>query len=127
MKRVTLKDKTFELFIPHKDIQAAIVDLGKRINEDYKDKETPLFLGVLNGAFMFMAELMQQIDFTCELSFVKLTSYMGTKSTGKISELIGLTDNLRGRHIIEVEDIVDTGNSIEHLLRSLVGHEPASV
>lgn len=127
MKQVQLKDKTFELFIPYDTIHQAIVELGKRINEDYKDKETPLFLGVLNGSFMFMAELLQQIDFNCETSFVKLASYSGTKSTGRVSELIGLADNVRGRHVIVVEDIVDTGGSIEHLLRSLIGHEPASI
>ena len=127
MKRVTLKDKTFEIFIPYAKIHESVVALGKRINEDYRGKETPLFLGVLNGSFMFMAELMQQIDFDCEISFVKLASYSGTKSSGKVSELIGLKDNLCGRHIIVVEDIVDTGESIDHLMRSLVGHEPASV
>ncbi len=127
MKRVTLKDKTFEIFIPYEKIHAAVVEVADRINRDYRDKEAPLFLGVLNGAFMFMAELMQQVDFNCEMSFVKLASYRGTKSSGKVSELIGLADNLQGRHIIVVEDIVDTGESIEHLMRSLVGHEPASI
>lgn len=127
MKQVTLKDKTFELFIPYQTLHGSVVDLASRINEDYHDKQTPLFLGVLNGSFMFMGELMKEIDFNCEMSFVKLASYSGTCSTGRVSELIGLADNLRGRHIIVVEDIVDTGESIEHLLRSLVGHEPASV
>lgn len=127
MKRVTLRDKTFELFIPYEKLMAAIDELGRRINADYKDKELPLFLGVLNGSFMFMSELMQRIEFNCELSFVKLVSYRGTKSTGKVSELIGLADNLEGRHIIVVEDIVDTGESVDHLLRSLTGHNPASI
>lgn len=127
MKRVTLKDKTFELFIPYETLQTAIKELANRINNDYKDKQTPLFLGVLNGSFMFMSELMKEIEFNCEMSFVKLASYSGTTSLGRVSELIGLADNLQGRDIIVVEDIVDTGDSIEHLLRSLVGHEPASV
>lgn len=127
MKRVTLQDKTFELFIPYERIQGAVQQLADRINEDYKDKPVPLFLGVLNGSFMFMAELMKRIEFTCEMSFVKLASYRGTSSTGKVSELIGLTDNLQGRNIIVVEDIVDTGESIDHLMRSLVGHRPASI
>ncbi len=127
MKRVTLQDKTFELFIPYEQIQNSVQQLADRINQDYKDKPTPLFLGVLNGSFMFMAELMKRIEFTCEMSFVKLASYRGTSSTGKVSELIGLTDNLQGRDIIVVEDIVDTGESIDHLMRSLVGHCPASI
>ncbi|MCC8019357.1 MAG: hypoxanthine phosphoribosyltransferase [Rikenellaceae bacterium] len=126
-KQITLKDKTFGLSIPYEQIQQAIRDLAARINEDYRGKETPLFLGVLNGSFMFMADLMKEVDFDCEMSFVKLVSYRGTKSTGKVSELIGLQDNIMGRHIIVVEDIVDTGESIDHLMRSLVGHEPASV
>lgn len=127
MQQVQLKDKTFELFIHYDKIHESIVELGERLNEDYKDKKQPLFLGVLNGAFMFMAELLKEIEFDCEVSFIKLASYSGTKSTGKVSELIGLADNVRGRHVIVVEDIVDTGASIEHLLRSLVGHEPASI
>ncbi len=127
MKSVQLHDKTFDEFIPAQEIQQAISRLAARINADYRERPKPLFLGVLNGSFMFMADLVKQIDFDCEISFVKLASYAGTRSTGRITELIGLTDNLRDRHIIVVEDIVDTGQSIEHLLRSLVGHQPASI
>ncbi len=125
--RVVLHDKTFELSIPYAELDKAIAALGDKINEDYKDVETPLFLGVLSGAFMFMSELMQKINFPCELSFVKLSSYSGMTSTGKVQELIGLRNNIEGRHVIIVEDIVDTGESMEHLLRSLEGHRPASV
>lgn len=125
--RVVLHDKTFELSIPYAELDKAIAALGDKINEDYKDVETPLFLGVLSGAFMFMSELMQKINFPCELSFVKLSSYSGMTSTGKVQELIGLRNNIEGRHVIIVEDIVDTGESMEHLLRSLAGHRPASV
>ncbi len=128
MQRVTLHDKTFEVSIPNAEILAAIDALAARINADYRDRGgVPLFLGVLNGAFMFMGELMQRIDFECEVSFVKLASYRGTRSTGSVSELIGLTSDLQGRDIIIVEDIVDTGESVDYILRSLVGHEPASV
>ena len=125
--RVKLHDKTFELSIPYAELDKAITALGDKINEDYKDVDTPLFLGVLSGAFMFMSELMQKINFPCELSFVKLSSYSGMASTGKVQELIGLRNNIEGRHVIIVEDIVDTGESMEHLLRSLAGHNPASV
>lgn len=127
MTKVTLKDKTFELLIPYNDINKAVSELAVRINNDYKGKETPVFLGVLNGSFMFMGELMRHIDFDCELSFVKLASYRGTSPGGEISELIGLQDNLEGRNIIVVEDVVDTGESIEYLMRSINGHKPASV
>lgn len=125
--RVTLHDKTFELSIPYEEIDAAIEKVAEKINADYKNLDTPLFLGVLNGAFMFMGELMQKIDLSCELSFVKLASYSGVSSTGKVQELIGLNNTIEGRHIIIVEDVVDTGESMEHLLRSLAGHNPASV
>jgi hypoxanthine phosphoribosyltransferase len=125
--RVTLHDKTFELSIPYEELNEAIQRVADKINADYKGVETPLFLGVLNGAFMFMSELMQKIDFPCELSFVKLASYSGVSSTGKVQELIGLRNNIEGRHVIIVEDVVDTGESMEHLLRSLAGHKAASV
>ena len=125
-KRVKLHDKTFDQFIPNRQIVSAIEDMARRLNKDYKDKPTPLFLGVLNGSFMFMGELMKHIEFNCEISFIKLTSYTGM-SGGKVNELIGLKDNVEGRHIIIVEDIVDTGESIAHLLRSLAGHKPATV
>lgn len=126
-KRVRLKDRVFELSIPYEDLNSAIERLAARINHDYKDKETPLFIGVLNGAFMFFSELLQKIEFQCEVSFVKLSSYHGVASSGVVTELIGLKDNLAGRHVIVVEDIVDTGASIAHLLNSMVGHHPASV
>lgn len=125
--RVKLHDKTFELSIPHEQIAEAIQKVADAINEDYKGVETPLFLGVLNGAFMFLGELMSRIDLTCEVQFVKLASYVGTTSTGKVQDLIGLTDSAEGRHIIVVEDVVDTGESMEHLLDVLKEHKPASV
>ncbi|MDR2890827.1 MAG: hypoxanthine phosphoribosyltransferase [Alistipes sp.] len=127
MNKVKLHDRTFRVMIPAAEIDMAIDRVAARINEDYAGRETPLFLGVLNGAFMFMAELMKKMECNCELSFVKLSSYCGTGSTGKVSELIGLKNNIEGRHVIIVEDIVDTGESMEHLLRSLAGHRPASV
>lgn len=125
--RVTLHDKTFELSIPYEQLNTAIQAVADKINADYKGVQTPLFLGVLNGAFMFMSELMQKIEFPCELSFVKLASYVGTTSTGKVQELIGLNNDIEGRHIIIVEDVVDTGESMDHLLRTLEAYKPASV
>ena len=127
MSRIRLKDKIFERVIPHDRIMDGVDELAARLDADYAECDTPLFLGVLNGAFMFMSELVRRVNFPCEVSFVKLASYHGTKSSGTVSELIGLADNLRGRHIIVVEDIVETGVSIDYLMRSLVGHEPASI
>lgn len=126
-KTVKLHDKTFRVMIPAEQLDAAIAKVAEQVNRDYADKDTPLFLGVLNGAFMFMAELMKKIEFNCELSFVKLASYSGMNSTGKVSELIGLKNNIEGKHVVIVEDIVDSGESMEHLIRSLSGHRPASI
>ena len=125
--RVTLHDKTFELSIPYAELNEAIQRVADRLNEDYKDVPTPLFLGVLNGAFMFLGELMQKIDLTCEVQFVKLASYVGTASTGEVHDLIGLNNSVEGRHIVIVEDVVDTGESMDHLLGVLAKHNPASV
>ncbi len=126
-KIVKLHDKEFRTLIPEAEIDRAVSELADKLNADYRDRPTPLILGVLNGAFMFASDLVKKLDFNPELSFVKLSSYCGTGSTGKVSELIGLKNNLEGRHIIVLEDIVDTGESMEHLLKSLEGHRPASV
>ncbi len=130
-KTVKLHDRTFEVMIPAAEIDSAIDRVAERINADYAERvadgQSPLFLGVLNGAFMFMSELVKKVDFPCELSFIKLASYCGTSTSGQVTELIGLRNNIEGRHLIIVEDIVDTGESMEHLLRSLEGHRPASV
>ncbi|MDR2882540.1 MAG: hypoxanthine phosphoribosyltransferase [Alistipes sp.] len=129
-KRIKIHDREFRVLIPSSEIEAAIDRLAARINADYAARaavQPPLFLGVLNGAFMFVAELLRRIEFHCEISFVKLASYHGLGSSGKISELIGLKNNVEGRDVIILEDVVDSGESMEHLLRSLAGHRPASV
>lgn len=124
---IKIKDLKFKVMIPASEIDEAVSRVANQINEDYKDVETPIFLGVLNGSFMFMSDLMKKIDFTCELSFVKMASYEGTESTGKIRNLIGVNNSLEGRDVIIVEDIVDSGNSIEHLTALLAEHKPKSV
>ncbi len=121
-----LHDKTFEKTIAHERIVEAIEALATRLNSDYADK-TPILVGVLNGSFMFMAELAKHLEFTCEVSFVKISSYSGTQSTGSVEELIGLGCDVSGRHIIIVEDIVETGRSIGHIMHALEGMHPASV
>ena len=98
-----------------------------RINEDSRDKETPLFVGVLNGSFMFMSDLIKKIEFNNELSFVKLASYEGTCSTGCVKNLIGLNNSIEGRHVIIVEDIVDSGFTLSYLSRVLSNRGAASV
>lgn len=124
---VRLHDKTFRILYHHKQVTAAIAGVAGKLNEDYAGRETPLLVGVLNGAFMFLSELAQCLDFPCEIAFVKVASYAGLASTGEVSQTLGLEERARGRHIILVEDIVDTGRSIEHLLNSISEYEPASV
>ena len=124
---IRLHDKTFRVWVPYAELSEAIGKIAEKINHDYKDKGKPFFLGVLNGSFMFMAELMKGISLDCEVSFVKMASYSGLKSSGGVADLIGLAENIEGRHVIIVEDIVDTGASIEHLTKLLEKHKPASV
>lgn len=124
---IRLHDKTFRVMIPAERIDRAVAEVAARINADYGDKPLPLFIGVLNGSFMFMSDLMKKIEFNCELSFVKLASYCGTTTTGNVKSLIGLNNSIQGRHVIIVEDIVDTGESIEHMVRDLETRKPASI
>lgn len=124
---IRLHDKKFKIMIPAERIDEAVEAVAKRINADYADKETPLFLGILNGSFMFMSDLIKKVEFQNELSFVKLASYEGTASTGSVKSLIGLNCPIEGRHVIIVEDIVDTGESIEHMIKELESHNPASI
>lgn len=124
---IKLHDRTFRVMIPAEKIDEAVSAVAARINADYADKETPLFVGVLNGSFMFMSDLIKKIEFQNELSFVKLASYSGTQSTGEVKTLLGLNGPIEGRHVIIVEDIVDTGGSIEQMIRDLEARRPASV
>lgn len=126
-KVIKLHDRKFRVMIPAAKINEAVTAVAQRINADYADKDTPLFVGVLNGSFMFMSDLIKKIEFNSELSFVKLASYEGTQTTGDVKCLIGLNQSLEGRHVIIVEDIVDTGESIERMVRDLEKLHPASI
>lgn len=120
MKRINLLDKSFKTFIPHEKIEEAIDKVVERINADYKDSEDiPVLLCILNGSILFTAELMKRLDFNFELVSMKLSSYQGTRSTGKVREVMGMTGSVEGRRVIIVEDIVDTGNTIVDLERIL--------
>lgn len=126
MSRTKILDKTFEISIPEATILERIDRVAQRINADYEGKN-PLFLAVLNGAFVFAADLMRRITIPCEISFVKLASYQGTTSTGRIKEVIGINEDLSDRHVIIVEDIVDTGLTMRRMVEALGTRKPASV
>ena len=127
-KTVQVHDKYFETYLGQAQIRQRIAELAQAIRQDYADKN-PLFIGILNGAFMFAAELFQQLDgLPCEIEFVKLKSYQGTASSGEVSvDLMGLVNSLEGRHVIILEDIIDTGRSMAALLPRLQSRNPASL
>ena len=126
MNTVKIKDRTFKMSIPEADILKSIKAVADRINRDMEGKN-PLLLAVLNGSFVFAADLMRMLTVPCEISFVKLASYEGTSSSGTVKQLIGLNVPLRDRHVIIVEDIVESGLTIEQMLNMLHGYGPASV
>ena len=127
MKQVTYEGLTFEPYISKKEIDARVGELGKEIVRDCAGKK-PLFLCVLNGAFAFAGDLFraaEEID--AEISFIRLRSYEGTCSSGAVKEVLGLHEDIKGRTVIVVEDIVDTGNTMYRLLEDLSAHEPAEI
>ncbi|EFZ36540.1 hypoxanthine phosphoribosyltransferase [Hoylesella oralis ATCC 33269] len=126
MSIVTIKDKTFKTFIPEAEIKQRVKAVAEKINRDMADKN-PLLLAVLNGSFMFAADLMRDITIPCEISFVKLASYQGTTSTGEIKEVIGLNEDIAGRTVIIVEDIVDTGATMKRMIETLGTRNPESI
>ncbi|MBQ7423017.1 MAG: hypoxanthine phosphoribosyltransferase [Prevotella sp.] len=126
MSRVQIKDKTFETSIPEAEILKHVREVADQINHDMVDKN-PLLLAVLNGSYIFAADLMRMITIPCEISFVKLASYEGTTSTGKITEVIGINEDLKGRTVIIVEDIVDTGLTMKRMVETLGTRNPKSI
>ena len=126
MKKVTLHDKTFRTMVPYEQIGLAIDKVAARINADFDGcEDIPVLLCVLNGSIMFMAELMKRLTFNCQIVSTKLTSYEGTNTTGKVKQAMGLTSDIKGRRVIIVEDIVDSGNTIVELKRILEENEVA--
>ena len=123
---IKVKDKTFSVSISERTIRGQIKRIADKINRDYEGKE-PVFLAVLNGSFIFAADLLREIDLPCEISFVKLASYEGTSSSGSIREVIGLNIDITGRPVIIVEDIIDTGLTMAHMLETLKKQNPASI
>jgi hypoxanthine phosphoribosyltransferase len=126
MSTIQVLDKTFEPYLKEAAIQEKITELAGQLNKDYADKR-PLFLSILNGSFLFTADLFKQITIEAEVSFIKLASYKGTSSTGNVITAIGLDANVKDRHIVILEDIIDTGKTLHHYLPQLDSMQPASV
>lgn len=126
MQTIEIHGKKFITSIPRTSIENEVKRVAAEINQDYKGKR-PLLLGVLNGAFMFVADLMRNLDIECEISFVKMSSYAGTTTTGAVKQLLGLNESIEGRDVIIVEDIVDTGLTMQSMLETLKGYNPASI
>ena len=126
MATIDIKDKTFETLIPEEEILRRVKTVADKMNNDLKGKN-PLLLGVLNGSFIFAADLMRMLTIDCDISFVKISSYNGTSSTGNVKKLVGLKENIEGRTIVIVEDIVDTGLTMEQMLKYLEEFKPAEV
>ena len=126
MNSIKINDRSFRVSITETEIKNRIKSLAAEISADMEGKN-PLFLAVLNGAFIFAADLMREMTIPCEISFVKLASYQGTTSTGKIQEVFGINEDLTGRAVIIVEDIVESGQTMKNMIESLGTRNPASV
>ena len=126
MSIIKIKDKTFKTSIPEAQILERVKAVADRINTDMADKN-PLLIAMLNGSFVFAADLMRMINIPCEISFVKMASYEGTSSTGKVKQLLGLNEDIKGRTVIIVEDIVESGLTMKSLLDTLHEKEPADI
>lgn len=123
---ITLHNKQFKPYLSAPELTAAIAGVAVRLNHDYAGRQL-LFVVVLNGSFMFAADLLKHISLPCEVCFIRVASYAGTSSTGEIKEVLGLTEELQGRHVVIVEDIVDTGHTMRMLFDTLGAHQPASL
>lgn len=126
MKQIKVKDKTFQVSIPAETIAHEVTRVAAEINRDFTGRE-PIFMPVLNGSFIFAADLLRQVDLPCKVCFIKLASYQGMQSTGEIREVIGLAEDITGRDVIIVEDIIDSGITMAHMLETLQNHNPASI
>ena len=124
--KILLHDKRFRVMISAEEIDKAVTHIAEQLNERYAGR-TPLFLGVLSGSFLFLSDLVRKTTFNSQLAFVKISSYQGTESTGKVKQQLGVNFNIEGRDIIIVEDIIETGHSMNYLLDHLREKNPASI
>lgn len=127
MKQVNIHDKTFELYIPYEKIRSVIEVMAEKMNTDFAEKD-PLFVCILNGSFMFAAELFKRINLMkAQITFVKLASYHGDRTSGEVKQLIGFNENVAGRTVVILEDIVDTGITLDNILEQLKLLKPAEI
>ncbi len=126
MGDIKIHDRHFKPYLSGSEIDKAVEKVAASIREELSEKN-PLFLVILNGAFIFAADLIRRMDFPCQISFVKLSSYVGTKTTAQVHQLIGLNEDLRGRTVVVVEDIVDTGLTLARLREQVLEHVPAEL
>jgi len=126
MKTVKLHNKEFEIFIPETEISEIVYSMANQINNS--GIKNPLFIAVLNGSFLFAADIMRKINIpNCKISFIKLSTYLGTESTGEVNELIGLGQDIRNRNIVILEDIIDTGITLEKIISLLEKEEVTDI
>lgn len=123
MDKIQLNDIDFNLSITSAQIEKTVSEIAEKMNHDMAG-ENPLFISILNGSFMFTSDLLKQIKMNCQVSFLKISSYQGVSSTGKITELIGLNQDIKGRSIVILEDIVDTGTTLKSITSQLKQHDP---
>lgn len=123
---MVVKDKAFKKFILKEEIEKKVKSLARKINADYKDKR-PLFIAILNGSFMFAADILKEIKIDCEISFVKVASYEDMESSGNVKQLIGLNENIFNKDVIIIEDIIDTGRTISKILEEFKSLGASSV
>jgi hypoxanthine phosphoribosyltransferase len=126
MNTVKVHDKSFHIYIEAQRINERVKELAALLNKDFEG-EQPLFVAVLNGSFMFAADLLKNLEFACEIQFVKVSSYHGTQSSGKIQQVLGLSQPVKGRRLVIIEDIIDSGLTIDFLQKQLALAEPKSM
>ena len=126
MKTIQIKDKRFTPYISEESIRQRVKEVATHISTDLREKH-PLFLVILNGSFIFAADLLRELNFPCEITFVRVSSYEGTSTTGQVKQLIGLKEDVKGRTIVIVEDIIESGYTMQEMLRILADQQPEEV
>ena len=126
MKITKVLDKEFKPYLSSEEILAKVKDIANKLNQELADKD-PIFMGILNGSFMFASDLYKEITVDSQITFLKLASYQGTSTTGKIKRLIGINEDIKDKTVIIIEDIVDTGNTLDSIIKQLNGYEPEEI